>query len=261
MEKRFRFRLLLAAVAALLPLLSHADVACVPAPDGLVSWWSAEGTASDSAGGHNGTLQGGATFAPGKIGQGFRFDGTNSYVVVPDSSALKPANVTAEAWVWLDPSLPAHQGGEQIVFKKNTWSAWFEGYSLLKITVDDGNGNISDRFQFCVSRYGNQVVINSTTIAQRGVWYHVAATYDGNKSTLYVNGVAEASATPGFALDYDTNPIYIGTSGTWAPYLSMFGGVIDRRTRHLQSRAIRERDSIHLHRRHQRQMPDHTDHE
>jgi hypothetical protein len=200
---------------------------CTPPPAGLVGWWPAEGNANDIIGGDNGTLQGGATFAAGKVGLGFRLDGTNGYVQIPDSDALKPTNVTVEAWVWLDPNLPSQNGGEQIVFKKNTWSAWFEGYSLLKSTIDNGNGTFSDRFQFCVSRYGNQVAINSQTIAQRGVWYHLAGTYDGNQSKLYVNGVLEASATPGFPLDYDTTPIFIGTSGTWAPYLSMFGGIID----------------------------------
>src|SRR5262249_17035757 len=105
--------------------------------------------------------------------------------------------------------------------------AWFEGYSLLKVTIDNGDGTYSDRFQFTVSRYGNQVVINSQTIAQRGVWYHVAGTYDGNQSVLYVNGVAEGAAQPGLPLDYGSQPIFIGTSGTWPPYLSMFGGIID----------------------------------
>ncbi|MFO1487815.1 MAG: LamG-like jellyroll fold domain-containing protein [Verrucomicrobiota bacterium] len=191
-----------------------------------MSWWRAEGDANDVSG-HNGVLVSGATFGPGKIGQGFRFDGTNSYVQVADSAALKPSTITCEAWIWLDPALPSGRGGEQIVFKKNTWSAWFEGYSLAKTSVDNGNSTFSDRFEFCVSRTGNQVSIKSSTIAQRGVWYHVAGTYDGTQSKLYVNGVLEASASPGFALDYDTTPIFIGTSGTWAPYLSMFGGIID----------------------------------
>ncbi len=110
----------------------ESTVACVPSATGLVGWWPAEGSADDVIGGDNGTLQGGATFATGEVGQGFHFDGTNGYVQIPDSAALKPTHVTVEAWVWLDPSLPSGRGGEQIVFKKNTWSAWFEGYSLLK---------------------------------------------------------------------------------------------------------------------------------
>jgi alpha-tubulin suppressor-like RCC1 family protein len=219
---------------------------CTPPPSGLVGWWQGEGNANDSVGTNNGTLAGsGVTFVNGKVGQGFRLDGTNGYVQIPDSDALKPANVTCEAWVWLDPGLPSHNGAEQIVFKKNTWSAWFEGYSLIKATIDNGDGTYSDRFQFCVSRYGNQVAINSQTIAQRGVWYHVAATYDGNQSKLYVNSVLEASATPGFALDYDTTPIFIGTSGTWAPYLSMFGGIIDEVSIYNRALAANEIQAIY----------------
>ena len=218
---------------------------CVTPPSSLVGWWPAEGNANDVISGDNGTLEGGATFAAGEVRQGFRLDGTNAYVQIPDSAALKPTNVTVEAWVWLDPNLPSTNGGEQIVFKKNTWSAWFEGYSLLKETVANGDGTSSDRFQFCISHTGDQVAINSQTIVQRGVWYHVAATYDGNQSILYVNGVAEASAIAGFALDYDTTPVFIGTTGTWAPYLSMFGGIIDEVSIYNQALTAAEIQSIY----------------
>jgi len=200
---------------------------CDPPPSGLVGWWPGEGNANDSVGTNNGTLVGGATFANGKVGLGFRLDGTNGYVQIPDSDALKPANVTIEAWVWLDPNVNTGPSGESIIFKRNSWTFLFEGYSLLKQSIDNGNGTYTDRFQSVVTRSGNQVVINSTTVVQRGVWYHVAATYDGNKLTLYVNGVAEASAVAGFALDYGTRPVFIGTTGEPAPYTSMFAGIID----------------------------------
>ena len=212
----------------MVPLTAASTPACDPPPPGLISWWRGENNANDALGANNGALSpSGAGYAPGLVSEAFQFDGTNGYVSVPDAASLKPANVTVEGWVWLDPNLPSNTGGEQIVFKKNTWSAWFEGYSLLKLPVANGDGTSSERFQFVVSRDGDQVVINSQTIAQRGVWYHVAATYDGNQLVLYVNGVPEASAVAGFPLDYDTTPLYIGTTGTWQPYLNMFGGLID----------------------------------
>ncbi len=197
-------------------------------PPGLVASWSANGNANATGGAHNGILSArGVTFAPGKMGMGFRFDGTNGYVKIPDSPALKPKNVTVEAWVWLDPGASPDHGGEEIIFKKNTWSAFFEGYNLCTDHVGNGDGTYTDRFAFVVSSHGRQVVLHSATVVERGVWYNVAGTYDGNRSTLYVNGVTEATATPGFALDYDKTPVYIGTTGTWPPYLGMFAGIID----------------------------------
>jgi hypothetical protein len=217
---------LLAALSAAPPQIQGAS--CAAPPAGLVGWWPAEGNANDIVGGDNGTLSAsGATYAGGKVGQGFRLDGTNGYVQIPDSDALKPANVTVEAWVWLDPNANTSPAGEYIIFKRNSWTYLFEGYALLKESLDNGDGTYTDRFEFLVTRSGNQVIIYSTTVAQRGVWYHVAGTYDGNQLTIFVNGVAEASAIAGFALDYGTRPVFIGTSGEPAPYTGYFAGIID----------------------------------
>ncbi len=214
------------------PLITNAPppTACTPPPAGLVSWWSGEGSAIDNMGTNSGTLSpSGASYAPGKLGQGFRFDGTNGYLAIPDSDSLKPANVTAEAWVWLDPGIntTTNPRAEYIVFKKNSWDALFEGYTLLKESRPNGDGTYTERFSFVVSHNGTQVITYSTTAVQRGTWYHVAGTYDGNNVTLVVNGVAEASAVAGFALDYGTRPVFIGTSGQPAPYQGMFAGIID----------------------------------
>ena len=59
---------------------------CVSAPAGIVGWWPGDGNANDIAGTNNGTLQGGATATvTGLDGMAFSFDGTNSFVQVPDS--------------------------------------------------------------------------------------------------------------------------------------------------------------------------------
>jgi alpha-tubulin suppressor-like RCC1 family protein len=218
---------------------------CTPAPSGLVGWWKGEGNANDTIGANNGMLSAnGATYASAEVGMGFRLDGTNGYVKIPDSAALKPTNVTVEAWVWLDPTATGPRN-EHIVFKQNSWNAFFEGYSLLKMDLDNGDGTYTSRFQSVVSRTGNQVAINSTTIVQRGVWYHVAMTYDGNELILYVNGVPENSAIAGFALDYGTEPLFLGTTGTWPPYLNMFAGTIDEASIYNRALATNEIAAIY----------------
>jgi streptogramin lyase len=68
-------------------------------PAGAVSAWRGEGNAQDSIGGNNGTLQGGATFAPGEAGQAFSFNGSTAYVSVPYSSSLALNTFTVSAWV------------------------------------------------------------------------------------------------------------------------------------------------------------------
>ena len=57
--------------------------ACVAAPSGLVSWWPAEGSGQDMLGANPVTLQGGASYAAGLVGQAFSLNGATAYVSAP----------------------------------------------------------------------------------------------------------------------------------------------------------------------------------
>src|SRR5260221_14430542 len=76
--------------------------ACVPPPSGLISWWRADGDATDASGTNNGQLLGGASFGAGKVSQGFLFNGGTSGVKLPASSTLDVGTgggFTVEAWI------------------------------------------------------------------------------------------------------------------------------------------------------------------
>src|SRR5260221_3122651 len=81
--------IMLASVFASKPAFTQT---CFPPPSHLVSWWSAESNALDSAEGNNGTLGTGTSFATGEVGQAFSFDGTDDYVRVPDAANLRITN-------------------------------------------------------------------------------------------------------------------------------------------------------------------------
>src|SRR5436309_5487233 len=73
---------------------------CTPPPAGMVSWWPGDGDAKDIQDGNDGTLQGGATFANGKVGSAFSLNGTSAYVEIPDSTNLSiTGQLTIDAWI------------------------------------------------------------------------------------------------------------------------------------------------------------------
>jgi len=199
---------------------------CAEPPNNLVSWYSGEQNALDSRSNNHGTLQNGTTFQAAKVGQGLKFDGSNDYVEIPDSSSLKPANLTVETWVKFDSLTSTTTGGapsgyQNLVFKKNSRApgTGFEGgYSLVK----NPDNRLGLGFN---SPGGGTDFANSTTIMQAGVWYHVVGTHDGTNIKLYVNGQVEGTGTATFPIDYGTTPLYFGSSQV--PFGGYFSGVLD----------------------------------
>src|SRR5262249_52152799 len=98
-----------------------APPSCTPPPAGLVSWWPGDGNANDIVSGNDGTLQNGATFGPGLVGQAFSFDGVDDFVAVPNNDNLNPTGpFSVDLWVNADP----HQTSPQtlIIDKSHGWT-------------------------------------------------------------------------------------------------------------------------------------------
>jgi hypothetical protein len=154
---------------------------CAPPPSDLVSWWPGDDNANDIAGGNNGSLVGGATVAPGLVGQAFRFDGMNDYVDVGDVDLSSTFSV--DAWI-----RPNDVTTTQMIISK-----------------DDGIGPARSYF-FAVEPGGTLVgSVRNTSggftqyrtaipVVTGGGWQHVAMTYDGSappagKMEFYADGV------------------------------------------------------------------------
>ncbi len=169
---------------------------CSTAPNGLVSWYKAEGNALDSNSGFNGTLQNGATYAGGKVGQAFSFDGNDDKVFVPHNASLNVANVTLEAWVF-----PAAFGGQGSIINKRT-AVNNAGYGL----EPTAGGNLT----FFIYIGGNLFFVTSPSPMLLNTWSHVAGTFDGSVLKIFVNGTQVASQNISGSIDATTGDLVIG---------------------------------------------------
>jgi concanavalin A-like lectin/glucanase superfamily protein len=206
---------------------------CVDPPAGLVSWWPGDGTAGDIADGNDGTLMGGATFAPGKVGQAFLLDGVDAFVNAGNTPNMRVSggDFTVETWVLFNAlSHPpganrddAPPGDVSIVDKMSTRGVNADGWRLLK--------QADNRFWFCLGGgIGNlcahpAFTLWSTTVATTGVWYHLAAVKSATSFSLYVNGQLEDSRSPvpNF-MDLHAGDLRIGANALQGTHLN---GLID----------------------------------
>jgi uncharacterized repeat protein (TIGR01451 family) len=183
--------------------LVGASSVCVAPPANMVAWYPGDGNANDIQGGNNGSLQNGATFAAGEVGQAFSFDGVDDQVVVPHNANQNTGSqITIDAWV--NPSSLGH--GRTLLQKRS--AANIGGYVFETTAQPLGNNN---GLQWVIMIGGVfsslQTPANVLTV---NAWQHVAATYDGATMRIFVNGVEVASKAQTGAIDATTDPLVIG---------------------------------------------------
>lgn len=151
---------------------------CTPPPAGLISWWRAQGNALDELGGNPGTLLNQATYAPGRSGPAFVFDGSGDVVTLGNSTNLQVQDLTVEGWVKRASASTVSFGsgntGVLFGYGDGGYSFWIGGSGALYL-----------------GKLGTIAVSSSAAITDTD-FHHVAVTKSGVTLTFYVDGVPTA---------------------------------------------------------------------
>nr|ACS83715.1 cell wall/surface repeat protein [uncultured bacterium AOCefta2] len=203
------------AVALLMSFTSdgHAN-GCVSSD--AVAYYPGDGNTSDVARGNNGTFMGTSQYADGVVDKAFFLNGTDSFIQAPSSTEVDPlSSGTQAAWVYFDQT-PSAAGHHMVIISKGDIVRDFD----LQAQTDD-------LFHFYIGvGLSDEWHVQSTTVIQPGVWYHVVGTWEaGVGIRLYVNGKLEADHFTTVGRGPSGQPLQIGNSFVFGPRL--FKGKID----------------------------------
>jgi hypothetical protein len=184
-------------------------------PIALIHWWRAESNANDTIGGLVGTMSNGASYATGKVGLGWSFDGVNDYVT--NSLAwLTNAQDTYTVEFWANPSASRSNSTESAGGIAGTLGQRYAMYpkqggaSLAGMGVSVGNNGVS------VVEHGDlympTLLVYNTTITN---WTHVAVVYENRRPKLYLNGVLVRTGVTPPARSEARRAVGVITPGCW----------------------------------------------
>jgi phosphodiesterase/alkaline phosphatase D-like protein len=173
------------------------------ADPGLIAHWLFDETsgtlAADASGnGNNATLQQGASFASGHLGNAVAFDGNDDYV---DAGSLDVTGQALTLSTWINPAQFTGRYRDNRILSKATTDDEQDHYWMLS-GIKQGDDTV---LRFRLKAGG----VTTTLIADTGdiplnQWSHVTATYDGSTMRLYLNGEEVGSTAK--SGEISTNP-------------------------------------------------------
>ena len=185
---------------------------------GLVAEYLFDGSARDTSGhGRHGVVHG-ATLTDdrfGRAGRAYRFNGSADFVEVTPPPPLGRESMSLSAWA---------------CFEKRLLTGW----TNCIVSQDNGNDDDQSRRIFQLSASHRHVVWHRMICARDpeckpwtrfGEWCHYAATVEGGKHVLYLDGVKQDEVEARF-WTHPEEPLYIGRKGSGEKFF-FFRGAID----------------------------------
>jgi len=151
-----------------------------------------------------------AEWAAGKSGSALQFGGTQDYVNVSTSTVNFTYAMSVSAWV-------KREGGDGAIVTKhneNRVNGWQFSIFNEKATFDPNTNSVHAGF-------------SSNDSIPAGAWTHVAATYDNNTASIYVNGVLSGVRQVTGSIPQNNLTLLIGASRANNLLNYQFNGSID----------------------------------
>jgi len=147
---------------------------------GLVAYYPLEGNANDASPTQNhGTLNGGVTFVPGRLGSAAHFDGVDGWILVPANSALTFQTNDFSVSLWFRTTdTEAYMVEERIQNPTKGWLCQIWGAPLLGPSFYLENGYTPEILAACAQ----------TAQYQDGNWHAMTGVRAGSSIYLYIDG-------------------------------------------------------------------------
>jgi Concanavalin A-like lectin/glucanases superfamily len=202
--------------------------------DGLVAYYNFNGgNLNDSSGNANNIVFNNATPTKDRFGianNAFLFDGSNSYMRVPNSAMLSPSSITLMAIVKFNNFNHGTCSISQIMMKGSQDQD--QGVYGIRVTPGDGTctSTLDTSVEKIIGFYGDQYssasVLDMNYLVKAGQWVTMVYTYDGHTTKIYVNGQLNFSKTIAAQFSPNAFDLFIGmTQNPSFPY--QFNGAID----------------------------------
>jgi hypothetical protein len=198
--------------------------------DGLVAYYNFDnGSLNDGSGYGNNITFNNATPTTDRFGNAnsaYLFDGTTSYMQVPNSASLNPSNLTLMAIFKVNGFYTGPCHGNNLMSKG--YPDGINGWYVLRFGNfgPDCNSPVDTSHELFLGGITGVGGAADTPMVKTGQWYNLIFTYDGIVSNLYLNGQLKKSWAGTASFATNSHDLFIGKHEDPSfPYY--FNGVID----------------------------------